>query len=187
MREQSSIGFWDSCSLRRQGCSLRLLLHRSSSSIWFYESGTPRIATEKAHQKRSGKMRKHQEQPCPPSGPRKKRLRGRRWRSGRRCSPSWAAWRRKANDWPWSKRYVSDSLHWLDSIRFDSFTPSSCFFARQELEAMADPTRKEVSAIRKKIDAVNRELKPLGHNCLKKVKTSNDCWPSVHPTTAMVP
>ncbi|WOL10755.1 hypothetical protein Cni_G19514 [Canna indica] len=39
---------------------------------------------------------------------------------------------------------------------------------QKELEAMADPTRKEVSAIRKKIDAVNRELKPLGHNCLKK-------------------
>ncbi|RRT77150.1 hypothetical protein B296_00012112 [Ensete ventricosum] len=39
---------------------------------------------------------------------------------------------------------------------------------QKELEAMADPTRKEVSAIRKKIDAVNRELKPLGYNCLKK-------------------
>ncbi|WOL20026.1 hypothetical protein Cni_G28828 [Canna indica] len=39
---------------------------------------------------------------------------------------------------------------------------------QKELEAMTDPTRKEVSAIRKKIDAVNRELKPLGHNCLKK-------------------
>ncbi|WOL20588.1 hypothetical protein Cni_G29393 [Canna indica] len=38
----------------------------------------------------------------------------------------------------------------------------------QKLEAIADPTRKEVFAIRKKIDAVNRELKPLGHNCLKK-------------------
>ncbi|KAJ8490951.1 hypothetical protein OPV22_012672 [Ensete ventricosum] len=41
---------------------------------------------------------------------------------------------------------------------------------QKELEAMADPTRKEVSAIRKKIDAVNRELKPLGYNCLKKEK-----------------
>ncbi|WOL07492.1 hypothetical protein Cni_G16234 [Canna indica] len=39
---------------------------------------------------------------------------------------------------------------------------------QKELETMADPTRKEVSAIRKKIDAVNRELKLLGHNCLKK-------------------
>lgn len=41
---------------------------------------------------------------------------------------------------------------------------------REELEAMADPTRKEVAAIRKKIDAVNRELKPLGQSCLKKEK-----------------
>ncbi|WOL00835.1 hypothetical protein Cni_G09548 [Canna indica] len=41
---------------------------------------------------------------------------------------------------------------------------------QKELEVMVDPTRKEVSAIRKKIDAVNRELKPLGHNCLKKEK-----------------
>ncbi|CAL9081666.1 hypothetical protein MUK42_28421 [Musa troglodytarum] len=39
---------------------------------------------------------------------------------------------------------------------------------RKELEAMADPTSKEVSALRKKIDAVNSELKPLGQNCLKK-------------------
>ena len=34
---------------------------------------------------------------------------------------------------------------------------------------MADPTGKEVAAIRKKIDAVNRELKPLGQSCLRKV------------------
>lgn len=40
----------------------------------------------------------------------------------------------------------------------------------QELEAMADPTRKEVAAIRKKIDAINREMKPLRQSCLKKVK-----------------
>ncbi|XP_072952371.1 uncharacterized protein [Typha angustifolia] len=41
---------------------------------------------------------------------------------------------------------------------------------REELEAMADPKRKEVAAIRKKIDAVNRDLKPLGQSCLKKEK-----------------
>ncbi|XP_038989264.1 uncharacterized protein LOC103719839 isoform X2 [Phoenix dactylifera] len=35
---------------------------------------------------------------------------------------------------------------------------------------MGDPTRKEVAAIRKKIDAVNRELKPLGQSCLRKEK-----------------
>ncbi|XP_010940357.1 uncharacterized protein [Elaeis guineensis] len=41
---------------------------------------------------------------------------------------------------------------------------------REELESMADPTGKEVAAIRKKIDAVNRELKPLGQSCLRKEK-----------------
>jgi hypothetical protein len=30
--------------------------------------------------------------------------------------------------------------------------------------------RKEVAAVRKKIDTVNKELKPLGHTCQKKVK-----------------
>ncbi|XP_022142637.1 uncharacterized protein LOC111012700 [Momordica charantia] len=39
---------------------------------------------------------------------------------------------------------------------------------REELEAMADPMRKEVSFIRKKIDLVNKELKPLGLTCQKK-------------------
>lgn len=39
----------------------------------------------------------------------------------------------------------------------------------QELEALADPMRKEVATVRKKIDAVNKELKPLGHTCQKKV------------------
>ncbi|KAM0940347.1 putative RAB6-interacting golgin [Dioscorea sansibarensis] len=41
---------------------------------------------------------------------------------------------------------------------------------KEELEAMADPTRKEVAAIRKRIDVVNREIKPLGQSCLKKEK-----------------
>ncbi|VFQ85240.1 unnamed protein product [Cuscuta campestris] len=39
---------------------------------------------------------------------------------------------------------------------------------REELEALADPTKKEVSVVRKKIDAINKELKPLGHACQKK-------------------
>ncbi|XP_039015966.1 probable DNA double-strand break repair Rad50 ATPase isoform X1 [Hibiscus syriacus] len=39
---------------------------------------------------------------------------------------------------------------------------------REELEALADPMRKEVALVRKKIDAVNKELKPLGHTCQKK-------------------
>ncbi|KAK6139987.1 hypothetical protein DH2020_026261 [Rehmannia glutinosa] len=37
-----------------------------------------------------------------------------------------------------------------------------------ELEALADPMKKEVSVVRKKIDAVNKELKPLGQTCQKK-------------------
>ncbi|XP_068662331.1 stress response protein NST1-like [Aristolochia californica] len=42
---------------------------------------------------------------------------------------------------------------------------------REELETiMADPMRKEVGAVRKKIDTVNRELKPLGYACQKKEK-----------------
>lgn len=40
----------------------------------------------------------------------------------------------------------------------------------QELEALADPMRKEVALVRKKIDSVNKELKPLGHTCQKKVR-----------------
>ncbi|KAB1221284.1 hypothetical protein CJ030_MR2G005671 [Morella rubra] len=39
-----------------------------------------------------------------------------------------------------------------------------------ELEGLADPMRKEVSLVRKKIDSVNKELKPLGHSCQKKEK-----------------
>ncbi|XP_052171961.1 uncharacterized protein LOC127787926 [Diospyros lotus] len=43
-------------------------------------------------------------------------------------------------------------------------------FIREELEALADPMKKDVSAVRKKIDAVNKELKPLGQICAKKEK-----------------
>ncbi|XP_028789937.1 uncharacterized protein LOC114745930 isoform X1 [Neltuma alba] len=38
----------------------------------------------------------------------------------------------------------------------------------QELESLADPMRKEVAVVRKRIDSVNKELKPLGHTCQKK-------------------
>ncbi|XP_024986737.1 uncharacterized protein PF11_0207-like [Cynara cardunculus var. scolymus] len=41
---------------------------------------------------------------------------------------------------------------------------------RQELEALEDPRRKEVTTVRKKIDLVNKELKPLGQSCHKKEK-----------------
>jgi hypothetical protein len=34
---------------------------------------------------------------------------------------------------------------------------------------MADPTRKELESIRKRMDTVNRQLKPLGKACVKKV------------------
>uniref|UniRef100_A0A0E0K0K3 Uncharacterized protein n=1 Tax=Oryza punctata TaxID=4537 RepID=A0A0E0K0K3_ORYPU len=48
-------------------------------------------------------------------------------------------------------------------------------FIRQELEVMSDPTRREVETIRKRIDKVNRQLKPLGKNCLKKEKEYKAC------------
>ncbi|XP_049359347.1 LOW QUALITY PROTEIN: uncharacterized protein LOC125824037 [Solanum verrucosum] len=39
---------------------------------------------------------------------------------------------------------------------------------REELEALSDPMKKEVSTVRKKVDIVNKELKPLGQTCQKK-------------------
>ncbi|OWM73685.1 uncharacterized protein LOC116200256 [Punica granatum] len=39
-----------------------------------------------------------------------------------------------------------------------------------ELEALTDPMRKEVAMVRKRIDTVNRELRPLGLSCQKKEK-----------------
>ncbi|GAB2274647.1 hypothetical protein Dimus_009417 [Dionaea muscipula] len=39
---------------------------------------------------------------------------------------------------------------------------------RQELEALQDPLRKEVALIRRRVDTVNRELRPLGLACQKK-------------------
>ncbi|KAI3679403.1 hypothetical protein L2E82_51312 [Cichorium intybus] len=41
---------------------------------------------------------------------------------------------------------------------------------REELEGLEDPKRKEVTNVRKKIDLVNKELKPLGLSCHKKEK-----------------
>lgn len=40
----------------------------------------------------------------------------------------------------------------------------------QELEVLTDPMRKEVAAVRKKIDVANREVKSLGQSCQKKVR-----------------
>ncbi|XP_057505980.1 uncharacterized protein LOC130789270 isoform X1 [Actinidia eriantha] len=45
---------------------------------------------------------------------------------------------------------------------------------REELDALSDPMKKEVSLVRKKIDAVNKELKPLGQTCQKKEKEYKD-------------
>ncbi|OIV92192.1 hypothetical protein TanjilG_30900 [Lupinus angustifolius] len=45
---------------------------------------------------------------------------------------------------------------------------------REELEALADPMRKEVAVVRKKIDSVHKELKPLSHTCQKKEKEYKD-------------
>ncbi|KAK7312634.1 hypothetical protein VNO77_36640 [Canavalia gladiata] len=39
---------------------------------------------------------------------------------------------------------------------------------REELEGLNDPLRKEVAIVRKKIDSVNKELKPLGQTCQRK-------------------
>ncbi|KAL0369560.1 UNVERIFIED_CONTAM: hypothetical protein Sangu_0274100 [Sesamum angustifolium] len=41
---------------------------------------------------------------------------------------------------------------------------------RGEIEALADPMRKEVAVIRKRIDLINRDLKPMGQSCRKKEK-----------------
>ncbi|CAI9091301.1 OLC1v1026285C1 [Oldenlandia corymbosa var. corymbosa] len=40
----------------------------------------------------------------------------------------------------------------------------------EELEVLTDPMKKEVAAVRKRIDIVNRELKSLGQTCQKKEK-----------------
>lgn len=48
------------------------------------------------------------------------------------------------------------------------------FFINQELESLADPMKKEVSLVRKKIDSINKELKPLGQTCQKKEKEYKD-------------
>ncbi|XP_071707665.1 uncharacterized protein [Rutidosis leptorrhynchoides] len=41
---------------------------------------------------------------------------------------------------------------------------------RNDLEALEDPKWKEGLMVRKKVDLVNKELKSLGQNCLKKEK-----------------
>eukprot|EP01018_Ginkgo_biloba_P016878 Gb_29824 [translate_table: standard] len=53
--------------------------------------------------------------------------------------------------------------------RLDSYT-TRCLFVLHclELEGLGDPTKKEVAEIRKKIEVVDRELKPLKQTCDRK-------------------
>ncbi|XP_048423905.1 uncharacterized protein LOC103955202 [Pyrus x bretschneideri] len=44
----------------------------------------------------------------------------------------------------------------------------------KELEGLSDPMRKDVSQVHKKINAINKELKSLGHTCQKKEKEYRD-------------
>ncbi|KAL1323510.1 hypothetical protein AAHE18_13G021500 [Arachis hypogaea] len=45
---------------------------------------------------------------------------------------------------------------------------------REELESLTDPLRKDVAVIRKRIDIINKELKPLGQTCQKKEREYKD-------------
>nr|XP_023884479.1 RAB6-interacting golgin [Quercus suber] len=51
---------------------------------------------------------------------------------------------------------------------------------REELEALTDPMRKEVGIIRKRIDAVNKELRPLGQSCQKKEREYKEALEAVN-------
>lgn len=50
----------------------------------------------------------------------------------------------------------------------------------EELEVLTDPMRKEVAAVRKRIDIVNRDLKSLGQVCQKKEKEYKDALDTFH-------
>ncbi|XP_048423901.1 uncharacterized protein LOC125469885 [Pyrus x bretschneideri] len=52
--------------------------------------------------------------------------------------------------------------------------PPLHILAPQELEGLSDPMRKDVSQVRKKINAINKELMSLGHTCQKKEKEYRD-------------
>ncbi|CAN1353630.1 hypothetical protein LINPERPRIM_LOCUS43191 [Linum perenne] len=55
------------------------------------------------------------------------------------------------------------------TVNFLTFLACGC-----ELETLADPMRKEVGVVRKRIDTVNKELKPLGTTVQKKEKEYRD-------------
>ncbi|PWA54683.1 hypothetical protein CTI12_AA428820 [Artemisia annua] len=89
---------------------------------------------------------------------------------------------------------VVDSIIVIASVMFLSFFPRCLFVKsmhgrveeetkklaeiREELEALEDPRRKEVTTVRKRIDVVNKELKPLGQSCLKKLTSLFNYKPS---------
>ncbi|CAM8960754.1 unnamed protein product [Rhodiola kirilowii] len=50
----------------------------------------------------------------------------------------------------------------------------------EELEDLGDPTRKEVATVRKRIDAANRDLKPLAQSCQKKEKELKEAVESLN-------
>ncbi|KAL5569584.1 hypothetical protein UlMin_026159 [Ulmus minor] len=50
----------------------------------------------------------------------------------------------------------------------------------EELEVMADPLKKEVGNVRKRIDMANRELKSLGQSCQKKEKEYKEALESLN-------
>ncbi|XP_061355077.1 uncharacterized protein LOC133299616 isoform X1 [Gastrolobium bilobum] len=63
---------------------------------------------------------------------------------------------------------VEEETKRLAEIREASLTIHTFFFPFDELEGLSDPLRKEVAVVRKKIDSVNKELKPLGQTCQRK-------------------
>ncbi|KAF6166050.1 hypothetical protein GIB67_012947 [Kingdonia uniflora] len=49
-----------------------------------------------------------------------------------------------------------------------------------ELEALTDPMRKEATIVKKKIETINRDLKPLGQSCLKKEKEYKEAFEALN-------
>ncbi|EYU36092.1 hypothetical protein ABFS82_14G235000 [Erythranthe guttata] len=79
-----------------------------------------------------------------------------------------AAFRAKEEDIEKKKAEVREKVHsQLGRVEEETKRLSEI---REELEAMNDPMRKEVAIVRKKIDLLNRDLKPLGLSCHKKEK-----------------
>ncbi|CAN1353631.1 hypothetical protein LINPERPRIM_LOCUS43191 [Linum perenne] len=69
---------------------------------------------------------------------------------------------------------VEEETKRLALIREVTVNLSHEISVKQELETLADPMRKEVGVVRKRIDTVNKELKPLGTTVQKKEKEYRD-------------